>query len=38
MPDTDPPIGPNILIHLVEIPDHAPVLPILVKRIPIKRR
>jgi len=38
LPDTDPPIGPNMLMHLLDNPDHAHVLPILVRRIPVKRK
>lgn len=37
-PDTNPPIGRNLAMHLLENPDHAPVLPILFRRIPVKRR
>jgi len=37
MPDTDPPIGPNVAMHLLENPDHAHVLPILLRRIPTRR-
>ncbi|KAH7188080.1 uncharacterized protein B0J16DRAFT_396250 [Fusarium flagelliforme] len=36
--DTDPPIGPNLLSHLFENPDHAEVLPVLFNRIPKKLR
>ncbi|CAG1989401.1 unnamed protein product [Fusarium graminearum] len=34
--DTSPPIGPNLLSHLFENPDHAEVLPVLFNRIPKK--
>ena len=33
-----PPIGPNILVHFFENPDHASVLPDLFRRIPKKLR
>ncbi|KAI8714039.1 hypothetical protein NCS52_01123200 [Fusarium sp. LHS14.1] len=36
--DIDPPIGPNLLSHLFENPDHAEVLPVLFNRIPKKMR
>ena len=36
--DTEPPIGPNLLSHLFENPDHAEVLPVLFNRIPKKLR
>ncbi|KAH7240532.1 hypothetical protein MRS44_012931 [Fusarium solani] len=36
--DLDPPIGPNLLSHLFENPDHAEVLPVLFNRIPKKMR
>lgn len=35
-PDITPPIGPNILTHLFEHPEHADVLPAIWKRIPRK--
>ncbi|RGP78939.1 transcription factor c2h2 [Fusarium longipes] len=34
--DTDPPVGPNLLLHLFENPEHAEVLPVLFNRIPKK--
>ncbi|KAI6786014.1 transcription factor c2h2 [Emericellopsis cladophorae] len=37
MPDMDPPIGPSMAMHLLASPDHAHVLPILLRRIPIRR-
>lgn len=37
-PATNPPIGPNLLMHLFEYPDHAEVTPVLYKRIPRKLR
>ena len=37
LPDVDPPIGPNMAMHLFENPEHAPALPILFKRVPVKR-
>lgn len=36
--DLMPPIGPNLLVHLLENPTHAGVLPDLYKRIPKKLR
>lgn len=33
-----PPVGPNILMHLFEHPEHAEVLPVLYSRIPKKLR
>ncbi|KAF3762566.1 hypothetical protein M406DRAFT_341767 [Cryphonectria parasitica EP155] len=36
--ETIPPIGPNLLMHLFEHPDHAEILPILYKKIPQKLR
>ncbi|KAH7136839.1 hypothetical protein B0J13DRAFT_528343 [Dactylonectria estremocensis] len=35
--DTDPPIGPNMLLHLFENPEHADVLPVLFRRFPKKK-
>ncbi|TDZ17039.1 hypothetical protein Cob_v009982 [Colletotrichum orbiculare MAFF 240422] len=32
--DTEPPIGPNLMMHLFENPDHADILPVLFRRIP----
>ncbi|TPX13401.1 uncharacterized protein E0L32_006131 [Thyridium curvatum] len=37
-PATNPPVGPNLLMHLFEHPDHAEVTPVLYKRIPRKLR
>lgn len=34
--DTEPPVGPNLLRHLYDHPDHAEVLPVLFNRIPKK--
>ncbi|UQC73902.1 uncharacterized protein CLUP02_00549 [Colletotrichum lupini] len=36
--DTEPPIGVNLMMHLVENPDHADIFPVLFKRIPRKMR
>ncbi|KAL7626544.1 hypothetical protein AAE478_003316 [Parahypoxylon ruwenzoriense] len=36
--DTFPPIGPNLLMHYFEHPDHADVIPVLFRRIPKKLR
>lgn len=35
--DTIPPIGPNLLMHYFEHPDHADVVPVLFKRIPKRK-
>ncbi|GAW27373.1 putative transcription factor C2H2 [Rosellinia necatrix] len=37
-PDTIPPIGPNLLMHLFENPDHADVTSLLFNRVPKKLR
>ncbi|KAL5888219.1 hypothetical protein ACKVWC_003488 [Pyricularia oryzae] len=34
--ESNPPVGPNLLMHLFEHPDHAEVLPVLFRRIPKK--
>jgi hypothetical protein len=36
--ETEPPVGPNLMMHLFENPDHAEVLPILYRRFPKKIR
>lgn len=36
--DTIPPVGPNLLLHYFEHPDHADVVPVLFRRVPKKLR
>jgi hypothetical protein len=36
--DTMPPVGPNVLMHFFDHPDHAEILPVLYRRIPKKLR
>jgi hypothetical protein len=36
--ETNPPVGPNLLTHLLEHPEHAEVLPVLYRKFPKKLR
>ncbi|KAF4483151.1 hypothetical protein CGGC5_v010247 [Colletotrichum fructicola Nara gc5] len=36
--DTEPPIGPNLMMHLFENPNHADIFPVLLRRIPRKTK
>ncbi|KAF4831559.1 hypothetical protein CGCTS75_v005151 [Colletotrichum tropicale] len=36
--DTEPPIGPNLMMHLFENPNHADIFPVLLRRIPRKMK